>query len=246
MICLNHRQPNLQQSLLTVPRLKIGSLYDTLQYVDDRNCGATVRSIGRTGATVLSVELVALLVGVSAAGAQSPTTEFPVNPPVSESSVSWQQTVVALIAFVAIAYFSVRIVRRSLATARRNRTERIAGQQAAADQSQADGSSAKERYEAELLDASAEVGRIIEAGRYHAAQVSAEVTQQGRERLEEVRARVNAEAEVLRAEAVADVRDEAAKIAAELAQQLVRADLDAVATQRLIDTYMDRRANDSP
>ena len=157
------------------------------------------------------------------------------------SGLPWQQAVLALIAFAAVAFFSVRIGRRSFATAKSNRNERIARQQEASMQSQADGASVRERYEAQLLDASDEVNRIIDAGREHAARVSAEVTQEGRDRLEAVRAQANADADALRVEALADVRDEAATLATDLAQSLVRTDLDHVATRRLIDEYLNNR-----
>ena len=122
-----------------------------------------------------------------------------------------------------------------------DRTERIRSDLAAAETARLAAQSAQADVEAQLADARAEAGRIIDAARGQADIVRADLQRRAEVDIAELRARAETEVLAARAAAEADVRREVASLAMGAAEVVVGSQLENPLTQiQLIEDYINQ------
>jgi F-type H+-transporting ATPase subunit b len=127
-----------------------------------------------------------------------------------------------------------------------DRSERIRSDLEAAEHARLAAEAERADVEAQLRDARAEAGRIIEAARGQADGVRAELQRRAEADIAEMRARAETEVETARAAAEADVRREVAALALGAAELVVGRQLQDQNTQvQLIEDYINRVGSQS-
>lgn len=122
-----------------------------------------------------------------------------------------------------------------------DRTERIRSDLAAAETARRAAESAQAAVEAQLADARAEAGRIIDAARGQADIVRADLQRRAEADIAELRARAETEVQAARSAAEADVRREVASLAMGAAEVVVGSQLENRLTQiQLIEDYINQ------
>ncbi|HEX6238896.1 MAG TPA: F0F1 ATP synthase subunit B [Acidimicrobiales bacterium] len=122
------------------------------------------------------------------------------------------------------------------------RTERIRADLQAAEAQREEAESLLAEYRAQLNDAKAESGRIIEEARQAADQVKAEQEVRLQAELSEMRARAVSEIDAAKAQAMADLRSEVVNLAIGAAETVVQRSLDAEIQTQLVEEYIDHVA----
>ncbi len=121
------------------------------------------------------------------------------------------------------------------------RTEKIRGDLAAAEGARRSAEEAQAAVEAQLRDARAEAGRIIDAARGQADTVRVDLQRRAEADISELRARAETEVQTARAAAEADVRREVAALAMGAAEVVVGSQLENRLTQiQLIEDYINQ------
>ncbi len=120
------------------------------------------------------------------------------------------------------------------------REQTIANDLDAAERAKIEAQEVKARYEAELADARSEAGRILEEARQQADTVRTDLQARAEADIAEMRAQAAAEIEAARGRAMADLQSEVADIVVGAAEQVVQAELDHTAHQRLIENYINQ------
>jgi F-type H+-transporting ATPase subunit b len=122
------------------------------------------------------------------------------------------------------------------------RTERIRNDLQAAEQQRTEAESVLAQYQAQLNEARTDAGRIIEEARQVADQLRRDQEGSVQTELAEMRQRADAELEAARAQAMADLRGEVARLAVGAAETIVQRSLDEETHNRLVEDYIDRVA----
>lgn len=121
------------------------------------------------------------------------------------------------------------------------RTEKIRSDLAAAEGARVSAEEARGAVEAQLRDARAEAGRIIDAARGQADTVRADLQKRAEADIAEMRARAETEVQTARSAAEADVRREVAALAIGAAEVVVGSQLENRLTQiQLIEDYINQ------
>ncbi|MFP3899765.1 MAG: F0F1 ATP synthase subunit B [Acidimicrobiia bacterium] len=159
----------------------------------------------------------------------------PLFPEVNE--IIWGALSFTIVFFV-LAKYGVPQMRKAM----NDRTERIRSdlQAAESQREQADGLLAE--YRAQLNDAKAESGRIIEEARQAADQVKAEQEARLQAELAEMRARAVSEIDAAKAQAMADLRTEVVDLAIGAAETVVQRSLDTETQTQLVEEYINQVA----
>ena len=123
-----------------------------------------------------------------------------------------------------------------------SRTERIRNDLASADSAKAEAEAVLEEYRAQLADARAEAGRIIEEARQAADAVKRDHEARLQTELAEVRARAVADIDAAKAQAMSDLRGEVAQLAIGAAETVVQRNLDADTQTQLVEDYINQVA----
>ncbi|HET6832418.1 MAG TPA: F0F1 ATP synthase subunit B [Acidimicrobiales bacterium] len=123
-----------------------------------------------------------------------------------------------------------------------NRTERIRSDLQAAETAKGDAEQILAEYRAQLNDARAEAGRIIEEARQAADRLKRDQETRLQTELGEVRARAVADIESAKAQAVSDLRGELAQLAIGAAETVVQHNLDEATQTQLIEDYINQVA----
>lgn len=118
------------------------------------------------------------------------------------------------------------------------RTERIRGDLEGAEAAKAEAQSVLDEYRAQLADAKAEAGRIIEEARQAADGVKREQEARLQTELAEMRERAAADVEAAKAQAIADLRGEVATLAIGAAEVVVGRNLDRDTQAQLVEQYI--------
>lgn len=122
-----------------------------------------------------------------------------------------------------------------------DRTERIRSDLEAAEHARMSAEAERADVEAQLRDARAEAGRIIDQARIQADQVRADLQRRAESDIAEMRVRAEGEVGAARAAAEADVRREVASLAMGAAEAVVGQQLTDQQTQiQLIEDYINR------
>jgi F-type H+-transporting ATPase subunit b len=123
-----------------------------------------------------------------------------------------------------------------------NRTEHIRSDLQAAETAKADAQGVLDEYKAQLSDARAESGRIIEEARQAADRIKRDQEARLQTELAELRARAVADIDSAKAQAVSDLRGEVAQLAIGAAETVVQRSLDEATQTQLIEDYINQVA----
>jgi F-type H+-transporting ATPase subunit b len=122
------------------------------------------------------------------------------------------------------------------------RTERIRAELQAADAAKSDAQTLLDQYRAQLNDAKAEAGRIIEEARQAADSIKRDQEVRLQAELAELRQRAIADIDSAKAQAVSDLRGEVAQLAIGAAETVVQRSLDPATQTQLVEDYINQVA----
>jgi F-type H+-transporting ATPase subunit b len=123
-----------------------------------------------------------------------------------------------------------------------DRTERIRSDLQAADGAKAEAEAVLTEYRAQLHDARAEAGRIIEEARQAADRIKRDQESRLQAELADLRARAVSDIDSAKAQAVSDLRGEVARLAIGAAETVVQHNLDEATQTQLIEDYINQVA----
>jgi F-type H+-transporting ATPase subunit b len=122
------------------------------------------------------------------------------------------------------------------------RTERIRAELQAADTAKAEAQGVLDEYRAQLNDAKAEAGRIIEEARQAADAIKRDQEVRLQSELAELRQRAVADIDAAKANAMSDLRGEVALLAIGAAETVVQHNLDSATQTQLVEDYINQVA----
>jgi F-type H+-transporting ATPase subunit b len=122
------------------------------------------------------------------------------------------------------------------------RTERIRNDLQAAESSRSEAEGVLAEYRAQLNDAKAEAGRIIEEARQAADALKRDQEARLQSELADLRTRAVADIDAAKAQAMADLRGEVAQLAIGAAETVVQRNLDAETQTQLVEDYINQVA----
>lgn len=155
----------------------------------------------------------------------------PILPPTNE--LIWGAISFTLL-FVVLAKFAYPAIKKSM----NDRTDRIRGDLEAAEAAKADAQTVLEQYRAQLADAKAESGRIIEEARQQADTLRKDLEAKAQTDAQGIRDRAATDAQGAKAQAMADLRNEIAQLVSEGVDAVVTGGIDEAAKGRLVDQYI--------
>lgn len=158
------------------------------------------------------------------------------NPILPETNEIIWGAISFLVVFALLAKFAFPAMKKAMAA----REERIRADLEGAEQSRAQADAQLAEYQAQLADARAESGRIIEEARQAADQVRRDLMARAEAEASELRARAAADVQLATQRAMADVRRQVADLSIELAERIVERSLDRDTQRALIDSYIDQ------
>lgn len=123
-----------------------------------------------------------------------------------------------------------------------NRTERIRSDLSAAESTKADADQVLAEYRAQLNDAKAEAGRIIEEARQAADGIKRDQEARLQSELADLRAKAVADIDSAKVQAVSDLRGEVAQLAIGAAETVVQRSLDEATQTQLVEDYINQVA----
>jgi F-type H+-transporting ATPase subunit b len=123
-----------------------------------------------------------------------------------------------------------------------NRAERIRSDLASAESTKADAEQVLAEYRAQLNDAKAEAGRIIEEARQAADAIKRDQEARLQSELADLRARAVADIDSAKTQAVSDLRGEVAQLAIGAAETVVQRNLDEATQTQLVEDYINQLA----
>jgi F-type H+-transporting ATPase subunit b len=160
------------------------------------------------------------------------------NPILPETS----ELVWGAISFTALFFLLRRFAYPQVKQMMANRAERIRSDLASAETAKGEAEQVLAEYRAQLNDAKAEAGRIIEEARQAADRLKRDQESRLQDELAELRARAVADIESAKVQAVSELRGEVAQLAIGAAETVVQRNLDAETQTQLIEDYINQVA----
>ena len=120
------------------------------------------------------------------------------------------------------------------------RTEKIRGDEAAADQAGAEAQTVTADYQDSLADARHEASQIIDEARAQADQHRAQLMAQAQGEIAAMRQEATEEISAAKERAIADLRGEVGRLAVDAAGSVVQRDLDPAAEMATIEEYVNQ------
>jgi F-type H+-transporting ATPase subunit b len=205
---------------------------------DDGNATAETRELGEelehameeAGAAHSDAEC-ALLLGEGGTVEDCQASPNPLLPETNE--IIWGS-----IGFIIVFGFLAKVGYPAMRKTMEGRTERIRTDLEGAESAKVDAQRVLDEYRAQLGDAKAEAGRIIEESRQQADALKRDQEQRLQAELSAMRERAAADVESARAQALADLRGEVAALVSEGVDRVVRGGIDPVTQRRLVDEYI--------
>lgn len=145
-----------------------------------------------------------------------------------------------VVGFVVVFGFLWKVAVPQMKAGMNARSERIAGDLAAAEAQRTEAEGILADYQAQLADARKESARIIEEARQAADSVRSDLQAKAESDIAELRARAAADIESAKAQAIADLRGEVTALAIGAAEQVVGRNLDAETNAALVEAYIDQ------
>jgi len=146
------------------------------------------------------------------------------------------------VSFVALFFLLRKFAYPAIKQGMEARTERIRADLQAADAAKAESQAVLEDYRAQLADARAEAGRIIEEARQAADSVKRDQEARLQAELADLRSRAVADIDAAKAQAMADLRGEVAQLAIGAAETVVQRNLDPGTQTQLVEEYINQVA----
>lgn len=146
------------------------------------------------------------------------------------------------IGFIVVFFFLWKFGVPQMKKAMDERTERIRNDLAAAETQREEADAVLAEYRAQLNDARADAGRIIEEARQAADQVKHDQEQRLQAELAELRTRAIADIETAKSQALGDLRNEVATLAIGAAEVVIQRNLDAPTQTQLVEDYINQVA----
>jgi F-type H+-transporting ATPase subunit b len=146
------------------------------------------------------------------------------------------------VGFLVVFFFLAKFGLPQMRQAMNNRTEKIRGDIQAAEAQRAEADQVLADYRAQLNDAKAEAGRIIEEARQAADQVKRDQEARLQSELAELRTRAVADIDAAKAQAMNDLRSEVATLAIGAAETVVQRNLDPATQTQLVEDYINQVA----
>ena len=153
---------------------------------------------------------------------------------------AWDEVIWGSLAFVILLIVMWRFAYPMIRKAMEGRTEKIQNDIDSAETAKREAEELRAQYDSRLAEASAEARRIVEEARTDAERVRQERLAAIEPEIAERFSQAEADIAAARTRAMAEVRDEITALAVGAAGQVVMANLDAQAHQRLIDDYINR------
>jgi F-type H+-transporting ATPase subunit b len=145
-------------------------------------------------------------------------------------------------AFLILLFFMITKGMPAVQGAMTARSEKIASDLDAAEQSKTDAAKIKADHAAELAGAKAEAAALIDEARTQADQLKTDLQARAEADIAELRTRAQADIESSRTQAISDLRSEVSQIAVGAAEAVIKANLDANTQSALVDAYIDEVA----
>ena len=146
------------------------------------------------------------------------------------------------VGFIVVFFFVWKYGLPQMRTAMNNRTEKIRGDLQAAEDQRTQADALLTDYRAQLNDAKAEAGRIIEEARQAADQIKRDQEARLQDELAELRTRAVADIDTAKAAAMQDLRGEVAALAIGAAETVVQRNLDSTTQTQLVEDYINQVA----
>ena len=143
-----------------------------------------------------------------------------------------------LVVFLFLAKYGYPAIKKTM----NERTEKIRGDIAAAEAQRGEAEGLAAEYRAQLNDAKAEAGRIIEEGRQQADALRRDSETRLQAELAEMRSRAIEDIESSKAHAMADLRGDVTQIAIGAAEVVVQRNLDPATQTQLVEDYINQVA----
>ena len=139
-----------------------------------------------------------------------------------------------LVLFALMVKLGVPAVRKAMEA----RTERIRGDLATAEQAKTDAQALLDEYQRQLSDARSEANRIIEEARQAADGLRRELMSKAEADVAELRTRATADIQAAKDRAMAELRSQLTTLTIELAERVVKRNLDRDSNAALVDEYI--------
>jgi F-type H+-transporting ATPase subunit b len=123
------------------------------------------------------------------------------------------------------------------------RTEKIRESLSTAEQAKTDAQTVLDEYQRQLADARGESNRIIEEARQTAEALRRDLTARAEADAAEIRNRATADIEAAKNRAMEELRSQLTELTIELAERVVRRNIDRESNARLIDEYISTIGN---
>jgi F-type H+-transporting ATPase subunit b len=146
------------------------------------------------------------------------------------------------VGFIVVFFFLAKFGLPAIRDAMNARTEKIRGDIQAAEDQRAEADTVLAEYRAQLNDAKAEAGRIIEEARLAADQIKRDQEARLQAELAELRTRAIADIDGAKAQAMNDLRGEVAQLAIGAAETVVQRNLDPATQTQLVEDYINQVA----
>lgn len=155
----------------------------------------------------------------------------------------WNEVIWGGISFTVLLLALYKFALPGLRNMMEERTERIRADVDEAENAKTEADRIRQEYGAQLADAKAEAGRIIEEARQAADSVRRDLTQRAEAEAAELRQRNAEQLDAERARLMSEMQGSVAALAIELAEKVVEANLDRDANNRLIESYIQQVGN---
>ena len=139
-----------------------------------------------------------------------------------------------VILFILMAKFALPAVRKAMEA----RTEKIRGDLATAEAAKEEATTLLQDYQRQLADAKAESNRIIDEARQAAEGLRKDLMARAESDAAEVRSRATADIEAAKDRAMAELRTQLTQLTIELAERVVKRNLDRDSNAALVDEYI--------
>ena len=160
------------------------------------------------------------------------------NPLLPETNEIIWGAVGFLVVFLFLAKYGYPAIKKTM----NERTEKIRGDIAAAEAQRGEAEGLAAEYRAQLNDAKAEAGRIIEEARQQADALRRDSETRLQAELAEMRSRAIEDIESSKAHAMADLRGDVTQIAIGAAEVVVQRNLDPATQTQLVEDYINQVA----
>jgi F-type H+-transporting ATPase subunit b len=172
-----------------------------------------------------------LLVAAASDATTNVQSKNPILPAVNE--LVWG-TFSFVILFAALYFFAFPGIKKSIAA----RSEKIRDNLGASEKAKTDAQSILDEYQRQLADAKGESNRIIEEARQAAESLRRDLLAKAEADAAEVRTRATADIDAAKDRAMAELRSQLTELTIDLAERVVKRNLDRTSNAQLVDEYI--------